>query len=275
MKGMVWAALLAVLAGAGCTDGHGEGSRSGPPETERILAEATERIEAFARTMDEALHPLPLLTAREEQALRRYPNRVQLERARTLGVPRAGDTDRLLREGRLVRLEDSTAYWVVRELDFSEPLLTPDAVALLTEIGQRFQEELDGLGLPPLRLEVTSALRSAAMQARLRQQNANATREVSTHEYGTTFDLAYNGFTAPAQPALWLDAGDETWLQPFLARHTEALIERAAGRRSHELKALLGKVLADMQSEGKVMVTLEERQPVFHMTVAKRLAGPP
>jgi hypothetical protein len=36
--------------------------------------------------------------------------------------------------------------------------------------------------------------------------------------------------------------------------------------------AVLGKVLLELQQEGAVMVTLEELQPVFHLTVARRLA---
>jgi hypothetical protein len=50
-----------------------------------------------------------------------------------------------------------------------------------------------------------------------------------------------------------------------------AAAERVAGRRALELKAILGAVLVEMQDEGKVMVTLDRLQPVYHMTVARRL----
>lgn len=41
---------------------------------------------------------------------------------------------------------------------------------------------------------------------------------------------------------------------------------------SLELRAILGHVLREMQDEGLVMVTYEVLQPVYHMTVARRLA---
>ena len=59
------------------------------------------------------------------------------------------------------------------------------------------------------------------------------------------------------------------WLEPYLRRMEDAATEAGAARMSRELQAELGIVLREMQSEGKVMVTLEVRQPVFHITVAR------
>jgi hypothetical protein len=59
------------------------------------------------------------------------------------------------------------------------------------------------------------------------------------------------------------------WLAPHLEWVAGMLAETVAARRSREMMAILGSVLLDMQNEGKIMVTLERLQPVFHMTVAQ------
>jgi uncharacterized protein YcbK (DUF882 family) len=271
-------AIPVLVASAAC------GDREGPAvlnraddllrsEVEAALDRGFQSILARTDSMDEALRPIALLTGQQESRLRSYLNEQQLERARALGVPRASSAEELARlqsEGRLVLLEDSTELWIVRDLDHSVPLLTPDARAMLTELAERFQAALERHGLPALRLEVTSALRTAETQARLRESNPNAASGVSTHEYGTTLDVAYSGFAAPANVEDWVEIGEAGWLRPHLTRVADALARSVAARRSRELQAILGEVLLEMQDEGKVMVTLEHAQPVFHMTVARR-----
>lgn len=240
-------------------------------QSDRVLARELDRLVAYADSIEEALRPVPLLTSREARAFDRYRNADQLAVARRLGVPQpvsATARDRLIEEGRLVPLDDSD-YWAVRDLDHSTALVTPDVVALLTEIGERFQARIAELGLPPLRLEVTSVLRTADDQADLRRVNPNATGGTSTHQFGTTIDVAYSSFRAPANPVVPLDTTGEPWLEPHLRRVERLAAETGAARMSRELQAELAKVLREMQDEGKVMVTMEVRQPVFHMTVAQ------
>lgn len=238
----------------------------------QVWAAATQQIEAWLAPMDEAMKPLPFLTDRQRRTLRQYAQREQLARARRLGVrlDGAGDLDDHVVAGRLVRLADSTGFWVVRELDHSLPYVTPDLEALLEAIGRRFQSKLAGLGLPPLRYEISSVLRTAASQADLRRENANATRNTSTHEYGVSVDIAYNGFIAPATPPLAFDTTEAPWLAGPLRALADVHLERFAARRAGEIEAVLGEVLMGLQAEGAVMVTYEERQPVFHLTVAQR-----
>jgi hypothetical protein len=272
---------LAALLGAGC--GPGEEARPGEPATERaadgatvaerVLAREVARIDSAAAAVDAIFQPLPLLRPAQEEALRRFLNRDQLARARTLGVGRQLPPERLAAlegEGRLVRLED-TEFWVIRDLDYSQPLAVPSVQLLLTELGERFQARLAELGAPPYRLEVTSVLRTAADQEALRRVNPNAAAGESTHEYGTTVDVLYSAFSAPAEPIAAIDAAEAPWMEPYLRRHADVAAERVAGRRALELKAILGLVLLEMQREGKVMVTIEQLQPVYHMTVAREL----
>lgn len=241
--------------------------------TERVLERARERIAQRSDSIDDALRPVPLLTGSEERELRRHLNEAQLARARQLGIRRPEDDAELaaLQRGRrLVRLADTTEHWVIRELDHSVPYATPDTEALLTEIATRFQRRLRELGLPPLRLEVTSVLRTAETQAALRRINPNAAAGISTHEFGTTLDIAYNSFAAPSPPVMGLEAQEAPWLREHLQQVAVAVVETVAARRSRELQAILGRVLREMQREGKVMVTLERQQPVYHLTVATR-----
>ena len=50
------------------------------------------------------------------------------------------------------------------------------------ELAERFQARLADRGIPPYRLEVSSALRTAEAQARLRETNENAASGVSAEE---------------------------------------------------------------------------------------------
>jgi hypothetical protein len=241
---------------------------------ERVLDQALARMAQRADSIDDILQPVPLLTPSQEAALRRYDNAAQLARARALGARPGGDAEMnaLLEAGRLVELEDSTALWAVRELEHSVALVTPDTRALLTRIAERFQQRLADMGLPAYRVEVTSVLRTPASQADLRTTNPNAAAGVSTHEFGTTLDIAYSSFAAPQDVGLGVDVSGVEWLSSRLEWFAAAGLEAAAARKSRELQAVLGGVLLELQQAGDVMVTLERQQPVYHLTVARRIA---
>lgn len=272
-------ATIVLLIGAlsGCDSGSGgvpdAGAPAAAPDTEdpvAALRTAHDAAIALADSVEALLRPVPLLTAGEEAALR-TSNAAQLARARRLGehVADSASLERLIGAGALVRLQDSTQWWVVRELDHSLPYVTPDVVPLLEQIGTRFQEALGAMGLPRYRLEVTSVLRTPAGQAALREGNVNAAAGTSTHEYGTTLDIAYESYAVPLVDAA-VRAGEVEWLAE---RIRTLALERVAAVKSRELQKLLGGVLRDMQAEGLLLVTLERQQPVYHLTVARSLSG--
>lgn len=258
--------LLALVAGCGCARAQDRA----PADDIAALVATLDRLDEHARRVEEILLPVRLLRSAEESSLNRYPNSRHVAVARRLGIPPRESEDAvmaLVRTGRLVRLPDSTATWVIRRLDHSLPYVTPDVPVFLEALGERFQRELEALGLPRFRLEVSSVLRTAASQADLRTTNENAASGRSSHEYGTTVDVAYDGFAAPADLPTGL--GDD--LPEALVREMFRLaLERVAARKSRELEALLGRVLIQMQEEGAVLVLLEQLQPVFHLTVARR-----
>jgi hypothetical protein len=243
-------------------------------DAERVVTREMARIEARTDSIDRIFQPLPLLRPAEEAVFARFGNQQQLERARALGIqpgPTADQLAALQQEGRLVRLDESTRYWVVRDLDYSVPIVVPSVQSLLNEIGERFQARLNELDLPAFRYEITSVLRSDEDQQALRRVNPNAAAGTSTHQFATTIDIAYSAFAAPAEPVVSIDPGESAWLRPHLESVAAAMTETVAARRSRELQAILGRVLIEMQQEGKVMVTMERLQPVYHMTVARRL----
>jgi hypothetical protein len=269
------AALLACSSpggDGGATPGAPESANGVPASAgSAVLAREVARLEAEASRVDSIFQPMSLLRPAEEASLMRYGNAQQLSRARSLGVGRLHPAERLealQRDSSLVELVD-TEHWVVRGLDHSQPLVVPAVRRLLTEIGTRFHAKLAEAGVPPYRFEVSSVLRTAADQAALRRVNPNAAEGESTHEYGTTVDVLYSAFAAPARPLLQPEVAEAAWLDTHLRRYSDVLAERVAGRRAHELKAILGRVLLELQGEGRVMVTLERLQPVFHMTVAQ------
>lgn len=167
-----------------------------------ILVREIARIDAEAARIDSIFQPLSLLRPAQEETLRRFGNAAQLARARALGIDRLLPPDRLealQQSGVLSQLEDSD-YWIVRDLDYSQPLAIPAVHDLLTEIGRRFHARLDALGAPGFRLEVSSVLRTAENQAALRRTNPNAAIGESTHEYGTTVDVLYSAFAGADRP---------------------------------------------------------------------------
>jgi hypothetical protein len=272
--------VLGILLAACAAEDRGAAAAAmraqGEPTQAQAVAREVARIRARADSIDDIFQPLPLLRPAEEAALQRLGNAEQLAVARRLGIapatPRA-ELDRLLRDGRLVRIADSTELWVVRELDHSTPYLTPDAAALLREMAERFQAELARLRIPRYRLEVTSALRSADDQERLRRVNPNAATSVSTHQFATTFDVAYSAFAPPLEPIVDPSIPELPWLEDHLEWVAGAAAETVAARRSRELMAILGRVLLALQNDGRVMVTLERLQPVYHLTVARARAN--
>lgn len=259
-----------MLAAGGCTrtghDGPEEPER--PPEHSAEVAAPVPPPPAAAdpARVRAAFGRVPVLGAGEVAELRQDRNAEQTATAERMGVrvSSEGEVERLLRQGRLVALGDSTPYWVLREMDHSVPYVTPDARAMLGELGRRFHARLDSLGLPRYRMKVTSALRTDEMQAELRKTNSYAARTLSAHEFGTTVDVSHERFALPAH-ARAPDAGT-----PGARGMERDVLERLEEEHGKVLQAELGRAIAEMREQGALHVMMENRQPVYHMTVARR-----
>ncbi|HEX6042130.1 DUF5715 family protein [Longimicrobium sp.] len=280
MRSWILAGALAVAA-AGCGgDEHrgydvsaqdapaavAQAARPAPPPPPRPMTAADSarertRIDALRQSVTAAFAKGSRLKAREVAELRLDKNAMQVASAQRLGLRVSGDaeTQRLVREGRLVALGDSTEFWVLRNMDHSTPYVTPDTRANLVELGRRFHARLDQLGLPRYRMKVTSALRTDDTQADLRRINSYASQTRSAHEFGTTVDVSHERFAVPAPGA---DAS--------MAWALEAeMLEELGKENARVLQAELGRALAELRTQGAVHVMMENKQPVYHFTLAR------
>jgi hypothetical protein len=276
--------IAAAVALAGCAPGDQESDTRGLaaaevatpaslPEQAPVAApvdsaEVQERLASAAAGLRATLAGVPVLTAREVAELRMDVNARQIATAQRLGrrVGNPADVDRLLRERRLVELEDSTDYWILRRMEHSVPYMTPDGHAMLTELGRRFHLRLDAAGLPRYRMRVTSVLRTDADQVALRRVNRNASTIVSAHEFGTTVDVSHERFAVPSHP--WPDPGESR-----LPELENEILEEVGREFSRVLQAELGRAIRELRQDGILHVMMEDAQPVYHMTVARRLSG--
>ncbi|GEM_PF-859919 len=213
------------------------------------------------------------ITQAERAALRTYRNEEHVEMAQRLGISgiRSRATlDSLTQRGALVELK-STPYYVVREMEHAAPFVTPSTRNLLELIGIQFQHTLLSQGLPPYKFVISSATRTEEAQEELQETNINAA-EVSSHQFGTTVDLLYSEFVyAPEQDTLpggfWIS---RRLMEQRIYRANSNLTET----KQAVLKAVLGRVLRELQREDYLLVIYERRQPVFHITLARDVPDP-
>jgi hypothetical protein len=223
--------------------------------------------------IETAVQRLPGLIGSVRQDMRRHLNAAHVAAARSNGVGPVRDSVHLaalVRSGRLVQLPDSSRWWLLRELDQSLPYVTPGTQAALEEIGRLFHDRLHERGLPPFRLDVTSVLRTSQQQAALRRRNPNASATTSSHEFGTTLDIAYLSFAAPQSldHESLVANGDA---QPSQSARADLAtrLDSLATRYAPHLEGELGAVLQQLQRKGTVLTLRERSQPVYHITVAR------
>lgn len=285
MRSWIAAGLVGLLAVNGCTRGEHndvESQSEAAPErgaeipqpqptpqmTAADSAEVRIQLAAGGDSLKAAFERVSVLRAREVSELRRDRNAEQIAIARRLGFRVSGDAEieRLRQQGRLVAVGDSTPYWVLREMDHSVPYVTPDTRAMLVHLGRRFQARLDSLGLPRYRMKVTSALRTDETQRDLRKINSYASQTVSAHEFGTTIDVSHERFAVPAEPR-------SSGPAPGARQMEVAMLEEAGKEHAKVLQAELGRTILEMRQQGALRVMMENKQPVYHMTVARRFTA--
>ena len=237
---------------------------------------AQDHLLVLLRTRFEAV---PLLSDEEGKLLRRSRNAVHVALAESLGVmPPATRTARDSMAAGLVPLTGWRSI-VLAPATYSAPALTADAAAALDSVWVTFWKETLRARVPRARPTVTSVFRSAEDQAGLRTVNGNAAAGTSSHEYATTVDLAYRRSEAvpPPAPSVRWPRGTPAPLRrtagaALAARWSEA-VARVAADYPSRYDALLGRALIALEDRGVLVVVREQRQPVYHVTVARRLAG--
>ena len=282
---LAWAAGLSLVAASFGWMGSAPSLRdpisieAGLSPRERVVVDSVRT--AFAGTLAEqeaAFAAVDSLSGREIGRLRRALNRDHVRAARRLGIaPVATDSALAARLDALALqpVTPDSRYYTTR---WNVGRLTPDALAALDAIGDRFHQRLAAAGLPTVRFVISSTFRTAEHQDRLRGVNANATRSTSSHEYGTTFDLAYRrydpvlrGRTLDRVPAS-LPTLTRLWLASELAATERDRATRWASDYAGLYEAELGRALAELEDEGVLLALREVAQPCFHITVARRQA---
>jgi len=240
----------------------------------------------FVAQAQRVFETIPLLTDDEVAQLRRSRNARHVELAEALGVgppDTRAEADSLAAVYDLVTIATDSLYTVLPG-EYSVPLLTPSAAAMLDSIAVRFRDRLQTVGLPPFRFAVSSVWRTGADQAALRGSNINAAAGRSSHEYATTFDITFNPTRySPAPDAMppppridpRVPRFMEARVRAAVAREQAASLDRLAADYPSRLTALLGRALIELEDEGLLVVVRERRQPVFHVTVARRTATRP
>lgn len=229
---------------------------------------------AHLERRERLFYETPLLRKREKRAMRQSRNDDHVARAKHLGID--PDTPPILPDGAegLRCLDTESRYYLDHQCGM--PQLTPDGLASLDLVGSRFHARLIEAGLPPVRMAVSSAYRSAEYQAKLRRRNRNASRTTSSHEFGTTYDLAWRRFYGMAPDAYDPNAySPPEGLERAYACLADdlRLAERAWATQMTEkftsrFAAVLGRVLINLEDEDLVLALREWRQPCYHVTVA-------
>ena len=151
--------------------------------------------------------------------------------ARQHGVPLLRTEDQVksyVRKKRLTRVSSGKGYRVQR-LTYSKPYLVPRAKTVLNQLAHAFYARTGSS------FTVTSLTRTTGSQNRLRRVNGNAISGVSSHNYGSSFDISYVRFN---------------------------------GRKSSNkrLERALHAVLADFQAKGRLLYIKEYSVSCFHIT---------
>jgi hypothetical protein len=91
---------------------------------------------------------------------------------------------------KLVEVSDGRGYRIDR-LKFSNAVLLPEVRDLLENMGNDYADALKGTDSEGTVFRVTSMTRTNNQQRSLRKRNKSATKSLSTHSYGASFDIAF------------------------------------------------------------------------------------
>ncbi|MBZ4191508.1 DUF5715 family protein [Niabella sp. 3A5MI-3] len=152
--------------------------------------------------------------------------------ARQHGVPllkSSAQVKNYVSKKKLTRVSSGKGYRV-QKLNYSSPYLTPRAKTVLNQIARSFNAQTRSS------FTITSLTRTLHSQSRLRRVNGNATSGVSSHNYGSSFDISYIRFNGRKGP-------------------------------NKRLERALHTILANYQARGKILFIKEYYVSCFHVTV--------
>ncbi len=202
-------------------------------------------------------------TPEMETNLRRYLLMDHLRVAEKEGIgllESDAEIQKLVKDGRLVpaRVEEETASYHFHNVPKENRYLTPRARDGLELIAKRFQDNLAkrAAGVPPVRIAISSVLRTTGYQKDLQKKNVNASF-ASSHSYGVSFDIFYDDYYVKLAAA---PAGVPEELRTRLGYLMGDSLMR-------QFRAVLIETLLELQKEGEIYAILEKNQRCYHVTV--------
>lgn len=133
--------------------------------------------------------------------------------------------------GKLTTVKELGKGYRIQKLQYSRPVLVPQAKFILRDIAKNFYKKANGSTLT-----YTSLTRTLEDQCKLRKVNTNASIGLSSHNYGNSFDVSYVRFN-----------------------------DRLA--RNERLEKILEKLLKEYEKNGKIYFIKEKQQSCYHITV--------
>ncbi len=239
-------------------------------------AETLAYLENSSRIERNFIEKLPIYedfaTPTRESTLRTYLLTEHLAAARRYGIQpieRDSELKALTDSGALTEVANTAdSLYFFYNVPKKYRYLTPDAKAGLEKLAARVQANLRRRGdYPPVKIAISSMLRPASYQERLRDRNGNASQS-SSHSYGVSFDIFYDEYyvALPAAP------GDGALAEIIadLRRRLGYLQGQALRRQFH---AALMETLLQLQDEGALYAILEKSQRCYHVTILGRGDG--
>ena len=133
--------------------------------------------------------------------------------------------------GKLTKVKPLGKGYRIENLQYSKPLLVPQAKLTLKDIAKNFNAKTKGSTIT-----LTSLTRTLEDQCKLRKVNGNAAQGISSHNYGNSFDVSYVRFNDRLE-------------------------------RNARLEKTLETILKDYEKQGKIYYIKENQQSCFHVTV--------
>lgn len=241
-----------------------------------VKAETLAYLETSSRIERSFIERLPIYedfaTPAREGALRTYLLADHLAAARRYGIApieRDAELKALVDAGALTEVVNTAeSLYFFYNVPIKYRYLTPDAKAGLEKLAERLQTNLRRRGeYPPVKLAISSMLRPASYQERLRDRNGNAS-QTSSHSYGVSFDVFYDEYYV-ALPAAPQD-GAVGEIISDLRRRLGYLQGQSLRRQFH---AALMETLLQLQDEGALYAILEKSQRCYHVTILGRGDG--
>jgi len=138
--------------------------------------------------------------------------------------------DKYIAKGKFVKVKKKSRGYRLQTLEYSRPYLVKKARTTLERMANDFAAKTKSFFV------VSSVTRTLEDQCRLRKVNSNASLGISSHNYGSAFDISYVRFDHKLK------------VNPKLEKELE-------------------KVLTEYKNLGKIFYIKEKQQSCYHVTV--------